>query len=48
MDFVIEDKIIFEIKAITGNIPDVFKYQERDVYLWRRTETIWEEEGSGS
>ncbi len=27
VDLVIEDKIIFEIKAITGNIPDVFKYQ---------------------
>ena len=24
---VIENKVIFEIKAITGNIPDVFKYQ---------------------
>ena len=27
VDLVIEDKIIFEIKAIAGNIPDVFKYQ---------------------
>ena len=27
VDLVIENKIIFEIKAITGNIPDVFKYQ---------------------
>lgn len=27
VDLVIEDQIIFEIKAITGNIPDVFKYQ---------------------
>jgi len=24
---VVEDKVIVEIKAITGNIPDVFKYQ---------------------
>ncbi len=27
IDLVIVDKIIFEIKAIAGNIPDVFKYQ---------------------
>jgi GxxExxY protein len=27
VDLVIEDKIIFEIKAIAGNISDVFKYQ---------------------
>ena len=27
VDLVIKDKIIFEIKAIAGNIPDVFKYQ---------------------
>ena len=27
MDLVIEDKIIVEIKAVTGNMPDVFKYQ---------------------
>ena len=27
VDLVIDDKVIFEIKAITGNIPDVFKYQ---------------------
>jgi len=27
VDLVIENKVIFEIKAITGNIPDVFKYQ---------------------
>ena len=27
MDLVIEDKIVVEIKAVTGNMPDVFKYQ---------------------
>jgi len=27
VDLVIENKIIVEIKAVTGNIPDVFKYQ---------------------
>ncbi len=27
VDLVIENKIIFEIKAVAGNIPDVFKYQ---------------------
>ena len=27
VDLVIEDKIIVEIKAVTGNMPDVFKYQ---------------------
>ncbi|MCL0066615.1 GxxExxY protein [Thermodesulfovibrionales bacterium] len=27
VDLVIENKVIFEIKAITGNIPDIFKYQ---------------------
>lgn len=27
VDLVIENNVIFEIKAITGNIPDVFKYQ---------------------
>jgi len=27
VDLVVEDKIIVEIKAVTGNIPDVFKYQ---------------------
>jgi len=26
-DYTDEDKIIVEIKAVTGNIPDVFKYQ---------------------
>ena len=25
--FVVENKIIVEVKAVTGNIPDVFKYQ---------------------
>ena len=24
--FVVENKIIVEVKAVTGNIPDVFKY----------------------
>ena len=27
VDLVVEDKIIVESKAVTGNIPDVFKYQ---------------------
>ncbi len=27
VDLVIENKIIVEVKAVTGNIPDVFKYQ---------------------
>ncbi|OGS45283.1 MAG: hypothetical protein A2539_08650 [Elusimicrobia bacterium RIFOXYD2_FULL_34_15] len=27
VDLVVEDKVIVEIKAITGNIPEVFKYQ---------------------
>ncbi len=27
VDLIVENKIIVEIKAITGNIPDVFKYQ---------------------
>jgi len=27
VDLVVEDKIVVEIKAVTGNIPDVFKYQ---------------------
>ncbi len=27
VDLVVENKIIVEIKAVTGNIPDVFKYQ---------------------
>lgn len=26
-DLIVEDKVIVEVKAITGNIPDVFKYQ---------------------
>ncbi|MCL4458053.1 MAG: GxxExxY protein [Nitrospirae bacterium] len=26
-DLVIEDKVIVEIKAVSGNIPDIFKYQ---------------------
>ncbi|MBN1384708.1 MAG: GxxExxY protein [Elusimicrobia bacterium] len=27
IDLIVESKVIVEIKAITGNIPDVFKYQ---------------------
>ena len=27
VDLVVEDKVVVESKAITGNIPDVFKYQ---------------------
>jgi len=27
LDLIIEQKVIVEIKALTGNIPDVFKYQ---------------------
>ncbi|MEA3368928.1 MAG: GxxExxY protein [Candidatus Ratteibacteria bacterium] len=27
LDLIIEGKVIIEIKALTGNIPDVFKYQ---------------------
>ena len=27
VDLIVEDKVIVEVKAITGNIPDVFKYQ---------------------
>lgn len=27
LDLVVEEKVIIEIKALTGNIPDVFKYQ---------------------
>lgn len=27
VDLVVEGKIIVEVKAVTGNIPDVFKYQ---------------------
>ena len=26
-DLIVEGKVILEIKALTGNIPDVFKYQ---------------------
>ncbi len=27
VDLLAEDKVIVEVKAVTGNIPDVFKYQ---------------------
>lgn len=27
LDLIVEDKVILEIKALTANIPDVFKYQ---------------------
>ncbi|MFA4889105.1 MAG: GxxExxY protein [Candidatus Omnitrophota bacterium] len=27
LDLVVEDKVILEVKALTGNIPEVFKYQ---------------------
>lgn len=27
VDLVVENKVIVEVKALTGNIPDVFKYQ---------------------
>ena len=27
LDLIVEDKVIVEIKALTGNVPDVFKYQ---------------------
>ena len=27
VDLVVQSKVIVELKAITGNIPDVFKYQ---------------------
>ncbi len=27
LDLIVQDEVIVEIKAITGNIPDVFKYQ---------------------
>lgn len=27
LDLILEDKVIVEVKALTGNIPDVFKYQ---------------------
>ncbi len=27
VDLIVENKIIVEIKSVTGNIPDVFKYQ---------------------
>lgn len=27
LDLIVKDKVIIEVKAFTGNIPDVFKYQ---------------------
>ncbi len=27
IDLIVESKVIVEVKAITGNIPDIFKYQ---------------------
>ncbi len=27
LDLIVQDKVIVEVKAIVGNIPDVFKYQ---------------------
>lgn len=27
LDLMVQDKVIVEVKAITGNTPDVFKYQ---------------------
>ncbi|MEE8185151.1 MAG: GxxExxY protein, partial [Thermodesulfobacteriota bacterium] len=27
VDLIVENKIIIELKSVTGNIPDVFKYQ---------------------
>ena len=27
LDLIVKDKIIVEVKALTGNVPDVFKYQ---------------------
>ena len=27
LDLLVEDKVIVEIKALTGNVPEVFKYQ---------------------
>jgi len=27
LDLIVEGKVIIEVKALTGNIPDVFKYQ---------------------
>lgn len=27
IDLIIEDKVIIEVKAVAGNIPDIFKYQ---------------------
>lgn len=27
LDLIVQDKVIVEVKAITGNIPEVFKYQ---------------------
>lgn len=27
LDLIVEDKVIVEVKAFTGNMPDVFKYQ---------------------
>lgn len=27
LDLIVESKVIIEVKALTGNIPDVFKYQ---------------------
>ena len=27
LDLVVEDKVIIEVKAVTGNIPEIFRYQ---------------------
>lgn len=27
LDLIVEDKVVIEIKALTGDIPDVFRYQ---------------------
>jgi GxxExxY protein len=27
LDLIVQDKVVVEVKAVTGNIPDVFKYQ---------------------
>ncbi len=27
LDLIVQDKVIVEVKALTGNIPDVFRYQ---------------------
>lgn len=27
LDLLVEDKVIVEVKALTGNVPEVFKYQ---------------------